>query len=693
MKSLINLLCILTILISAGVQVNGQIWLSNGAIFEEAEDYLNAEEYVEALPLYLLLEKKGIINPHIAYKIGTCYLNIRGKKHLSVAYLENAVKSVSDSFKNTFSETNAPVKALLLLGVAYRVNNQLDKAVETFKTLRQRIQDTDPDYVVLVDLHIQRCENARLLNAFPNEPRTERLPDNINTVFSNYNPVLVGQDSLLYYMEELKFYDAVMRSRNIKGEWSDPENITPAIGSDGDHILVGASPDGETLLLYYYEPLRAGEICFTTYNNGKWSKLEPLNDNVNSVYHETHASISADGRTLYFTSNRDGGYGGLDIYKSVLDENNEWGPALNLGPVINTPFNEETPIINVDDEILYFSSQGHLSMGGYDIFYALRKGENDWRQPINMGAPVSTTDDDLFYYPLEEHVSGLMSRIDQVATSYDIYRYNSMVFANSPRFNVKGKAQGIDSTNYEDYNLEVVNKADGTTLQNIPLSSGGDYEATLPAGDFDLVVKDKNETVSISTVSMSNDSPESTLLIAESTSDKVTDQSGSSEELLPEKTGTENIPVIYEQPGKLATEKSDTLWLRNILYAFDDYQLADEYQHYLSEVQKIMISNPSVTLTIEGHTDDIGPATYNLALSKKRAESVKSYILTKEIDNSRIRVVEKGEDFPIALNRNPDGSDCPQGRKYNRRVVLLPGSEVKAIVLMHADPVPENLRK
>lgn len=204
MKSLIYLLCIVSIVLSASIQASGQIWLSNEDIFDEAEEYLNAEEYVEALPLYLLLEKKEIINPHIAYKIGTCYLNIRGKKHLSVAYLEDAAESVSDSFENTFSENNAPVKALLLLGVAYRVNNQLDKAVETFKTLRQRIQDTEPDYVVLVDLHIQRCENARLLNAFPNEPRTERLPDNINTIYSNYNPVLVGQDSLLYYMEGIE---------------------------------------------------------------------------------------------------------------------------------------------------------------------------------------------------------------------------------------------------------------------------------------------------------------------------------------------------------------------------------------------------------------------------------------------------------------------------------------------------------
>ena len=184
------------------LQVQAQIWLSNKDIYDEAEEYLNADEYTEALPLYLLLEKKEIFNANIAYKIGQCYLNLRGKKDQSVSYLEYAAAHASSEYMNSFDETRAPLKAILLLGVAYRIDNQLEKSIHAFNVIKDSISDIDPEFVAVIDMHIKRCENARLLNAFPGEPRTERLPDQINTAFSNYNPILIDHDSVLYYMEE-----------------------------------------------------------------------------------------------------------------------------------------------------------------------------------------------------------------------------------------------------------------------------------------------------------------------------------------------------------------------------------------------------------------------------------------------------------------------------------------------------------
>jgi len=686
MKSLIYLLGVLVLSIYLTIPAEGQIYLSNEAIFEEAEEYLNSDEFVEALPLYLMLEKKGIVNAHIAYKTGTCYLNTRGKKHLSIPYLETAAEEVSDSFQNVFSELKAPVKALLLLGVAYRIDGRLDDAIAVFNDLKQRIEKTDPDYVAIVDLHIERCNNAKLLNAFPNEPRTDRLPDQINTEFSNYNPVLVGHDSLLYYMEELKFYDAVMKVRMKEGKWGTPENLTPAIGSDGDHILVGSTPDGKKLLLYFYEPLRAGELYSTEWIEDKgWSKIKPLNENINTVYHETHASISSDGKTLYFTSNRDGGYGGLDIYKSELDDNDDWGPARNLGSEINTPFNEETPIINVDNELLYFSSQGHLSMGGYDIFYSLRRDDKRWRTPINMGAPVCTTDDDLFYYPLDEHVSGLMSRIEDSSLGYDIYRYNSIVFANTPRFSVRGKADGIDSTNYEKYQLSVVNKETGDTLNNIPLTPGGDYEAILPVGNFDLVINDTTGIRDLAQVELTDESPESILLPGTEEPD-TTEEDDKEEQLLALETEEQDDT----EPEVIPEVQTDTVKLIPVLYRFDAYSLTDEYVKYLDEIQAVMIDNPDLNFTVEGHTDAMGPASYNLYLSQKRAQTVVDYLTARDISGTRLETFGKGEEFPIAINTNPDGTDSLHGRRYNRRVLLIPASTPEGLIFVTVNPVPEK---
>ena len=674
-------------MVMLAITSQAQIWLSNEDIFDEAEEYLNSNEYIEALPLYLLLEKKDVINAHIAYKIGTCYLNIRGKKSLAVPYLETACESVSDSFKNTFSETNAPLKAYLLLGVAYRIENRIPEAIDVFSKLRKMIEDRDPEYDQVIDMHLNRCENAKLLNAFPNEPRTERLPDKINTVFSNYNPVLVGHDSILYYMDELKFYDAIMRAEYENGEWSDPRNLTPAVGSDGDHILVGASADGNTLFLYYYEPLRAGELYVTNFSEQKgWSKIMALNGNINTVYHETHASLSADGKTLYFTSNREGGYGGLDIYKSRFDSvTHDWGPASNLGPKINTPYNEETPIINADNEILYFSSQGHLNMGGYDIFYAQRKGENDWRQPINMGAPVCTTDDDLFYYPLEEHVSGLMSRLDNPASAYDIYRYNSMVFANTPRFTVKGKTEDVDTANYKDYTIAVVNNETADTLQHLSMPPDGNYEVVLPAGSFGLVIlSDKQDETETQDVVLNDESSEITLL---ANAEDTTINKKKEKELITESGGK----LVAQKKDTLAAAR-DTVLLRYILYAFDDYSLTSENKQYLGEIQTEMIKHPTLSFQVEGHTDAMGPSSYNLILSEKRAKAVVNYLQTLGIMPERLKIIAKGEKAPAAINNKPDGTDSPQGRKYNRRVVLKPLHEIEGIIFLKVDAVPDKLK-
>jgi outer membrane protein OmpA-like peptidoglycan-associated protein len=675
MKSIPKLILTLITLFFLIKPTTAQIWLSNEDIYDEAEEFLDAEEYVEALPLYLLLEKKELLNANISYKIGSCYLNIRGKKDKSIPYLELAAKNISSDAGDEFTETRAPLKALLLLGVAYRIDNRPKLAISIFEMVRDSVVQKDPEFASLVDMHIQFCKNAILLDAFPGEPRKEKLPPEINDEFSNYNPILSDHDSVLYYMEELKFYDALMRSTNTDGKWSTPVNLTPSIGSDGDHILVGASADGQTLFLYNYEGLRAGELYTTQHTDKGWSKIEKMNGNINTAYNETHASLSNDGKTLYFTSNRPGGQGGLDIYKSVPDGLGQWGPAVNLGPVVNTPFNEETPFMNSDDEILYFSSQGHLSMGGYDIFYALKTGDNKWHMPINMGAPISTTDDDLFYFPLEENVRGLMSRLEQpTSTGYDIYLYNSMVFSNSPRFKVKGKVEDADSENFDEYSVAVVNKATTDTLVNSPVNSDGTYDLILPSGDFEVIVNNAEGTSGKSQLSLNDASPESQDLAILNTPDKA----------------TEIIPST-EDDGALII-KIDSVKMETILFSFDNSIIPEAYLDYLNEISSYMGQYDKLMLKIEGYADALGSESYNLKLSEKRAQTVAQYLINSKVDASRLKVSGMGENSPVALNTKPDGSDNPEGRKYNRRVIILPVSQVEGIVFIPANDVPLHLK-
>ncbi|MBN2522440.1 MAG: OmpA family protein [Bacteroidales bacterium] len=665
MKYILRLILILLFQMSFGTYIFCQIWLSNKDIYDDAEEYLDAEEYVEALPLYMLLEKKEIINSNISYKIGICYLNIRGQKDKSISYLENACQNITFNYQNSIEETKAPLKAIMMLGIAYRINNEPKKAIKIFESLRDTLANNDLEMDAIIDMHIRRCENAILLAAFPGEPRTEKLPGQINDEFSNYNPVLVRHDSVLYYMEELKFYDALMQVQMEDEGWGIPNNLTPKIGSDGDHILVGASSDGSQLLLYLYEVLKAGEIYTTRLTEDGWSGLESLNKNINTKYHETHASFSADGKTLYFTSNRPEGYGGLDIYMSEIDENGDWGPAVNLGSTINTPFNEENPIMNVDNEILYFSSQGHLNMGGYDIFRAQRKGKNEWRQPINMGSPVSTTDDDLFYFPLEEGVSGLMSRLEKPGnTLYDIYRYNSMVFANSPRFTLRGRSETTDSTNYKDQQVLVINSETSDTLIQTSPNPDGSYEFLLPAGSF-----------SVSVIDNSGKSSEGTIVFNEGDTDK---------ELVTSIQAS--LPVDSLVAEGIAR---DTLRLKHILFGFDSYKISEESKIFLDELRNWMEKYDSITFQIIGYTDAVGSDSYNLKLSKLRAEKIVNYLSSNSVAKERFKIVAKGESNPIAMNTNADGTDCPEGRRYNRRVEIEPIYEISGVLFLIEIEIPE----
>ena len=150
--------------------------------------------------------------------------------------------------------------------------------------------------------------------------------------------------------------------------------------------------------------------------------MEPLDENINSKWNEVHASITADGKRLYFASDRKGGVGGYDIWYSDLQPNGKWGKSVNMGPTINTKLDEDTPFASEDGKVLFFASQGHENMGGYDIFYSIKDG-NQWSKAINLGYPINTTLDDKFYFPLGDGTTGYMAkRLTGGLGLQDIYR-------------------------------------------------------------------------------------------------------------------------------------------------------------------------------------------------------------------------------------------------------------------------------
>ena len=321
-------------------------------------------------PSLISLQERGLHSPNISYKIGECYLNIQGQKTKAIPYLKEATQKISRTYTGkSLQEEYAPLKALLYLGIAYRLNNDFDNALLFFNKYLQSLDDVEMENRRLAEYHIERCSNARELMAPRLNFTSDTLPKEINTAASNFNPLVTSDEKgYCIIMNQLKFYDAVMHAVKVDTVWMSPENLTPLIKSDGDHYVTGMSADGTRLLLTSYDPYRSGELFTTEFKNGTWSEMQKLNGNINTLFNETHASLSPDGQTLYFTSDRKGGYGGLDIYRSVKNGTGDWDNPINLGPLINTPYNEESPFVSSDGKRLFFSSQGHYNMGGYDVF-------------------------------------------------------------------------------------------------------------------------------------------------------------------------------------------------------------------------------------------------------------------------------------------------------------------------------------
>ncbi len=461
-------------------------------IFLEAESYFLFEEYNEALPLYLRIHRADPDNDDINYKIGVCLLNDPYQKDRSIRYLEQASRNINPKYKqNSFKERTAPPEAFFYLGNAYLVNDNIDKAKENYLHFRDILDEKVYD-VELVEEQIRICDRASYLKTMPVDYDYHNPGESINTRFADINPIVSGKGDRLVYVSKMQFYDATFFSEKIDGEWQPPRNIIPELGVDGDVYPTSLSWDGNTMIIYRNDDF-IGNLYVSSYENGRWTALEKLGDNINTKYWESHGSLSKDGKTLYFTSNRKGGFGGLDIYKSEKQENGIWGLPINLGPMINSRYNEDTPFITENGKLLYFSSYGHYNMGGYDVFYSAVDENGAWGEPINLGFPINTTDDDLFFYPVNNGDNAYFSKfMDGGLGRHDIY-FLDVYSENNPRLYLITGAIDSDTKGIGSSDSLVIYLIDRTTKDTIQIGqpdlANQTFELKAPQGDYDLLLR------------------------------------------------------------------------------------------------------------------------------------------------------------------------------------------------------------
>lgn len=485
--NIISLLLQIITLVIFPIAVSAQSSGEMKKIFAKAESYYLFEEYELANQLYLLLDTTGNLN--IKYKIGNCYLNIPGEKEKSIPYLEDAVKTATyDSKTESFKEKRAPLDAYFSLSRAYLINNQLEKALSTLQSFNKLARETTPkggmknlDYI---EQQIQACKNAIQYKANPTAFSKKTLGRDFSLGSINDNPAVSFDGNTIAYTERRGMVNAIFYSKKERGKWQTPIEITAQLNAGEDCSTCSLNSDGTELFLYKIDNYD-GAIYSSNYVNGTWTPIKKLNKNINTKFYESHASISSDGKKLYFTSNRDGGQGNLDIYVSEKDATGDWGPAVNLGAAINTPFNEDTPFITQNDSVLYFSSEGHSSMGGFDNFKSQKIGAV-WKTPTNIGFSVNTTDDDKFFQPVNNGKNAYYS----MTTDYkkkDIFYLGMGNTDVNQSFEIKGKFSLKDTTITfdENYSIHLINKSSGDTLDvGYPNKYTGLYSFSVAPGQF-----------------------------------------------------------------------------------------------------------------------------------------------------------------------------------------------------------------
>lgn len=459
-----------------------------------AEQKFIKNNYEGALDDYLSLLEGDPQNEKYNYNIAVCYLNTNIDKTKAIPYLEKIIA------KPSFDSNT-----LYLLGRAYGYAYRFDDALAMYNRFRRLGKGTSENQDD-VERQIQFCINAKELIKFPVDVSFENLGSSVNSAYADYYAYVPSDESFIIFnsrrpaagaetlKEDGSYPASIFMSRVVDGKFSKAKGIGAPISKvNGEQEVIGLTGAGDVMLIYYTNDKGVGDIYSTTTDrNQKVLHAYKLEENINSAKaQEIAASLNSEGNILYFASNREGGFGGTDIYKSQKLPNGKWGPPQNLGKEINTPYNEDFPNISPDGKTLYFSSNGYTSMGGYDIFKAnVNQETQQFSNPRNLGYPINTPMDNYNFRLSSTGQFGYMAALRPGGRGdLDIYRikFNAV----EPRYSVmKGKLLVADSTikiNYLDVDISATNAKTnqlvGTYLAN-PIS--GRYVMVLAPGEYDV---------------------------------------------------------------------------------------------------------------------------------------------------------------------------------------------------------------
>ncbi len=451
MKTAIIFLNILLLNIAVFSQkVNRKTEMLFEKYFDQSYQYLVVKEYNKALPLLLKMDSLKPNNSNVNYKLGLCLYNSINAKE-SLKYFKIAVLNVSDKYKEDYyKDITAPLKSYYYLAKSYNLNYEFKNAIDFFELYKTNLSNDNVELINSLNRDIEICLFAEEQVKKQIDVKFHNLGIGINSINSEYAPIISNDGNTLIFTARKFKNDNTLENEDIyiskkeNDNWSKAKKIDSLyINTPLNEACLSLSADGRKLLIYRNDG-KTGDLYESLLIGDNWTVPQKLSDAINSESNEINGCYSPDGDIIYFTSDRPGGLGGTDIYQSNRLPSGKWSLPVNMGDKINTSYNETMPFIANDKVSLFFSSQGHDCMGGYDIFKTtLQNGE--WSEPQNIGFPINTTGDDYFYVTSSANTDAYYAtsgRGDSYG-NYDIYRLEYPKAIKVPVQIVKGRLKNV----------------------------------------------------------------------------------------------------------------------------------------------------------------------------------------------------------------------------------------------------------
>lgn len=683
MKHLATLLCLLSVVVGTVQQAQASDTptkadtIHYNKFISSAEENMNhlAPNYYKAIEW--LNEAYRVLpdHPKANYYLGVMYLNTYNKTR-AIPHLRQVTKYNQHRY----------AEAWFMLGRAYQLTHQFDKATEAYKAYQEKLTVSDLQgrevltaiapiidgkrrfdktrtiiYYGLsqqVEKRLEECEWGVLFTETPDERVVvENLGPEINTKYPDYSPELPGDETAIYfttrrkevagqpvYDPDGKYYEDIYVTRITEEGWSAPKRVEPNINTDDHNAIVGLSFSGESM--FVYTPENNGDILVAHKDGKDWERPETLAFPVNSEATERSLTVAPSGDMIFLV--RDVPVKGQrphrDIFISRLDDSGNWTEPAPLPETINTPFDEDAPYMHPDGKTLYFSSTGHTTMGGYDVFKTTWDGQT-WTPVENLGVPVNSAADDIFYKlaPSGRHAVFASSRPGGQG-DMDLYQAKIDVVKDAPNMAdavtvLVGNVLDAKTQEPLQANVNVFDLATNELVTEFTTNSAtGKYLLALPTGkNYAFVVAKEDYLFHSDNFDVPEDSE-------------------------------------YEQVHRdillYPIESGSVVELRNIFFHFDEAKLLTQSENELDRVVRFMMRNPDVEIEIGGHTDSKGTEAYNLELSQQRAEVVVDCLVNQGIERSRLSAKGYGESEPLADNTTENNEDNPVGRMKNRRTEL-----------------------